>query len=116
MYTILDTNGSFFSSKLSTYLAKLVFDPVRLEQVQERLALINKLKKKYGASIAEVLAYRDSAQTELESLGEAEEDKSALEKELPVLEAQLLSAGTQLSQKRKATALGLQEKIQAILI
>ena len=103
--------GDFFS----TYLAKLVFDPVRLEQVQERLALINKLKKKYGASIAEVLAYRDSAQTELESLGEAEEDKSALEKELPVLEAQLLSAGTQLSQKRKATALGLQEKIQAIL-
>lgn len=103
--------GDFFS----TYLAKLVFDPVRLEQVQERLALINKLKKKYGASIAEVLAYRDSAQTELESLGEAEEDKSALEKELPVLESQLLSAGTQLSQKRKATALGLQEKIQAIL-
>ena len=103
--------GDFFS----TYLAKLVFDPVRLEQVQERLALINKLKKKYGASIAEILAYRDSAQTELESLGEAEEDKSALEKELPVLEAQLLSAGTQLSQKRKATALGLQEKIQAIL-
>lgn len=103
--------GDFFS----TYLAKLVFDPARLEQVQERLTLINKLKKKYGASIAEVLAYRDSAQAELEALGEAEEDKTALEKELPALEAQLFTAGSQLSQKRKIAAQGLQEKTQAIL-
>ncbi|MGP1431858.1 MAG: DNA repair protein RecN [Treponema sp.] len=103
--------GEVFSS----YLSKLVFDPARLEQVQERLSVINKLKKKYGSSIAEILAYRDSAQAELDALSESQEDKTALEKELPSLEAELLSAGAKLSQQRKAAAQGLQEKTQAIL-
>ena len=92
--------GEFFSS----YLSKLVFDPNRLEQVQERLSLINKLKKKYGATIKDILAYRETAQSELDSLGESEQDKTALEKEVPALEAKLFTAGTALSQKRKGAS------------
>ena len=103
--------GEFFSS----YLSKLVFDPNRLEQVQERLSLINKLKKKYGATIKDILAYREAAQSELDSLGESEQDKTALAKEVPQLEAKLFAAGTALSQKRKAAAAELQRKIQATL-
>ena len=103
--------GEFFSS----YLSKLVFDPDRLEQVQERLSLINKLKKKYGATIKDILAYRESAQAELDSLGESEQDKTALEKEIPALEAKLFAAGTALSQKRKTAAAELQRNIQDTL-
>ena len=103
--------GEFFSS----YLSKLVFDPNRLEQVQERLSFINKLKKKYGATIKDVLAYREASQAELDSLGESEQDKTALEKEVPALEAKLFAAGTALSQKRKAAATELQRKIQDTL-
>ena len=103
--------GEFFSS----YLSKLVFDPNRLEQVQERLSLINKLKKKYGATIKDVLAYREASQAELDSLGESEQDKTALEKEIPALESKLFAAGTALSQKRKAAAAELQRKIQDTL-
>ena len=103
--------GEFFSS----YLSKLVFDPDRLEQVQERLSLINKLKKKYGATIKDILAYREASQAELDSLGESEQDKTALEKEIPALESKLFAAGTALSQKRKAAAAELQRKIQDTL-
>ena len=103
--------GEFFSS----YLSKLVFDPNRLEQVQERLSLINKLKKKYGATIKDILAYREASQAELDSLGESEQDKTALEKEIPALESKLFAAGTVLSQKRKAAAAELQRKIQDTL-
>ncbi|UTC46161.1 DNA repair protein RecN [Treponema vincentii] len=103
--------GEFFSS----YLSKLVFDPNRLEQVQERLSLINKLKKKYGATIKDILAYREASQAELDSLGESEQDKTALEKEIPALESKLFAAGTALSQKRKAAAAELQRKIQDTL-
>ena len=103
--------GSFFSS----YLSKLVFDPKRLEQVQERLSLINKLKKKYGASITAVLAYREQVQAELDSLSGSEQDKLALEKEIPAIESKLFAAGTALSQKRKAAAVELQQKTQGIL-
>ena len=103
--------GEFFSS----YLSKLVFDPNRLEQVQERLSLINKLKKKYGATIKDILAYRETSQAELDSLGESEQDKTALEKEIPARESKLFAAGTVLSQKRKAAAAELQRKIQDTL-
>jgi len=103
--------GEFFSS----YLSKLVFDPNRLEQVQERLSLINKLKKKYGATIKDILAYREASQAELDSLGESEQDKTALEKEIPALESKLFAAGTALSQKRKTAAAELQRKIQDTL-
>ena len=103
--------GEFFSS----YLSKLVFDPNRLEQVQERLSLINKLKKKYGTTIKDILAYREASQAELDSLGESEQDKTALEKEIPALESKLFAAGTALSQKRKAAAAELQREIQDTL-
>ena len=104
--------GEFFSS----YLSKLIFDPERLEQVQERLSLINKLKKKYGATINDVLAYRDAAQAELETLQEGELDKAVLEKEIPALEAELFAAGSALSKKRNGAALTLQQKTQEILV
>lgn len=103
--------GEFFTS----YLSKLIFDPERLEQVQERLSLINKLKKKYGATITDIVAYRDSAQAELDALQEGEQDKTVLEKEIPALEAELFAAGTALSKKRNAAAATLQQKTQDIL-
>ena len=103
--------GEFFTS----YLSKLIFDPERLEQVQERLSLINKLKKKYGVTIADIVAYRDSAQAELDALQEGEQDKTVLEKEIPALEAELFAAGTALSKKRNAAAATLQQKTQDIL-
>lgn len=103
------------SEVFSTYLSKLVFDPKRLEEVQERLASINKLKKKYGATINDILTYCEAAQTELDSLNESEQNKHTLEQEIAALEARLFEAGTVLSQKRKKSAGELQQKVQEVL-
>ncbi|MEL3906114.1 MAG: DNA repair protein RecN [Treponema sp.] len=103
--------GDFFSS----YLSKLIFDPARLEQVQERLSLINKLKKKYGASIHAVLTFRDTAQAELDALTERGQGQTALEHEIAELESRLFTAGTIISKKRAAAARTLEQSTQEIL-
>lgn len=103
------------SECFSAYLSKLVFDPKRLEDVQERLASINKLKKKYGASVNDVLNYCETAQAELDVLNENEHNKDALVQEIAALETKLFEVGTALSQKRKQAATELQQKVQAVL-
>ena len=53
---------------LRDYRDQIEFNPRRLEQVEERLALIRNLERKYGDSIAEVLAFAQRARTELETI------------------------------------------------
>ena len=58
-------------------------DPtVRIDRIEDRLEKISRLKKKYGASIAEILAYRECAQTELDALDSSDELREKLEKEI----------------------------------
>ncbi len=54
--------------QLRVYLDNLEFDSSLLDKTQDRLVLIQDLKRKYGGSISEVLAYRDRAQQELEEI------------------------------------------------
>lgn len=103
------------SECFSSYRSKLVFDPQRLEKVQERLSLINKLKKKYGVSIQDIFTYKEASQAELDSLTENEGDKKKLEQEIAALEIKLFEAGSALSQKRKNVAYELQYKVQNVL-
>ncbi len=64
---------------LRNYLDELPHDPERLEAVGERLHLISQLKKKYGAGIAEILAFGERAARELELLNNREHDLAALQ-------------------------------------
>ena len=52
-------------SELSRYADKVDVDPARLAELEERLNLIHSLKRKYGATLAEVIAFGDEAQTEI---------------------------------------------------
>ncbi|MGQ9674103.1 MAG: DNA repair protein RecN [Chloroflexota bacterium] len=58
---------------LRGYRERIDRDPARLEAVEERLSLIRNLKRKYGASVDEVLHFRDKARAELESISSGEE-------------------------------------------
>src|SRR5262249_12976463 len=51
-----------------SYRERIEANPQRLESIEERLDLVRKLKRKYGATIAEINRYGDEAATELESL------------------------------------------------
>ncbi|MGP1576422.1 MAG: DNA repair protein RecN [Treponema sp.] len=109
-YEMLDIS-EFFSG----YLDKLVFDPERLSQVQERLSSIAKLKKKYGDTIESILSFREQAVQQLDTLAESEHTKTALQKRISELSAALYTQGTALSQQRKKAALDLEQQIQTVL-
>jgi DNA repair protein RecN (Recombination protein N) len=84
--------------------------------VEERLALIHTLKRKYGDSIAAILEFAQKAQAELDSITHAGERIEELEKERSKLLAQLGQAGTSLSQLRKIAAEQLSQTIEIELV
>lgn len=100
---------------LSDYRSRVQFTPERLEQVEDRLAAIHRLEKKYGSSIDEVLSYLAEAREQLDSLENWEEDKARLEGEIKELEQRVRTEAARISSSRSDTAGILQEKIVAIL-
>jgi len=65
---------------LGAYARRVHADPERLESVEARLALLSKLRRKYGATLAEVIARRDALEAELSTLENADEAIAQLEK------------------------------------
>jgi DNA repair protein RecN (Recombination protein N) len=95
------------------YRNAMEFSPQRLEACENRLVLIHKLEKKYGATIEDVLRYRDEAQGQLESLDNWEEDKADLEERIKALERDVLSAARSLSDRRKGAAVELGTAVES---
>jgi DNA repair protein RecN (Recombination protein N) len=100
---------------LRAYRDSIEFNPARLSQVEERLDLIYNLKRKYGDSIVEILAFGEAAQRELDGIVHSEERVE----ELRGCETELLrkigALGAQLSAQRRATGEQLGEAIEAEL-
>ena len=107
------------ADELKNYLQGLTFEPGRLEEVQERSALLFKLKKKYASSvqssIKEVMDYAEDARLELESLSNSQENKAALEERVSTLESEVYTAAKSLSEKRKAATASMSQEVEAVL-
>jgi DNA repair protein RecN (Recombination protein N) len=103
------------ADSLRHYMGSLSFRPERLEEVETRLADIRKLKKKYGASIEDVLVRLGEDQGRLSRLETWEEDKGEIVRRIAAMEAEVLAAALSISEKRRAAAAGLQSKIEAIV-
>jgi DNA repair protein RecN (Recombination protein N) len=97
------------------YKNRLEFDPERLETIRERLNLLGSLKKKYGKSIRELLAYQEQIKTELEWIENKDELIGGLEDELKGLSKVLMENCLVLSRKRKSKAAELSQKIKRSL-
>ncbi len=70
----ISTNAQELSINLSGFLDEVEYDPDRLNELEERLELIKRLKRRYNAeTIAEVLAYADKVRDELEHIEHSEE-------------------------------------------
>ncbi|MDR1619225.1 MAG: DNA repair protein RecN, partial [Clostridiales bacterium] len=85
--------------------------PGQLEEVENRLAVIHALKRKYGANIAEILAFHENANMEHEALVKSEELKGALTAQLRTCQAQYTIAAAALSAARKEAATVLEQDI-----
>ena len=88
-------------SGLSHYAEKVDVDPAQLQQLEERLDLLHSLKRKYGATLAEVIAFGDDAKRRLAQLESRDGELTRLNAELEKLDAELLRAGKELSAKRR---------------
>ena len=97
-------NLTDLSRNLRSYLENIEFNPKRLDQVEERMALIHNLKRKYGDTIMNVLAYAENARREIETITHAAERIQELESEETKLLVELGKRGTALSQQRHQQA------------
>ena len=91
------------------------FDPSEVDQVISRLEQIDRLKKKYGADIPEILAYRDRIAGELSLIENFDEEKEKLEKETKERLAALKEKAEDLTLFRTKTARELSAAIEAEL-
>lgn len=95
--------------------ASLEADPERLSEVEARLDLIGRLRKKYGETVAEILMYRDEADRELSSIEDLDGEAASMEAGIKASEARLAEAAGLLSAGRKKGANALSKKIEAEL-
>ncbi len=101
---------------LRDYRESIEFNPARLAQVEERLSLIYSLKRKYGHSIEEILAFGERAQAELERITHSEERIEALRAEEERLRHTIGEMAAALSGARRAAAEQLAAKVEAQLV
>lgn len=80
------------------------FDPDLLEQTESRLAVIQSLKRKYGASIGEILAYREKIEAERNLLSDGDNQLEALERKVTESIEAFGTLAKTLSDRRKAAA------------
>jgi len=100
---------------LRKYIDNISNDPARLELVLERIDLLQRLKRKYGGTLEQVLLHAVEARKELDTLDAMDERLAALAKELATLETDLLVRARELSAARRRTAADLAATITAEL-
>jgi DNA repair protein RecN (Recombination protein N) len=103
------------TQSLRAYRDQIEYDPVRLRQVEERLDLIHSLKRKYGDSIEEILAFGQQAQRELEAITHSEERVEELQAEEDRLLHEIGDWAAQLSAQRQEAGDWLSAAIEAEL-
>ncbi|UCD87541.1 MAG: DNA repair protein RecN [Desulfobacterales bacterium] len=100
------------ANDLRGYLHDVVFDNERLEAVELRLDLLQRLKRKYGGSLESVLAYGKEAEEGLERLSMLPEQIAEVEGELDDLYERLCEVCRKLSRKRRKAAEKISAKVQ----
>jgi len=111
----LDTELRDLAGDLERYVDGIESDPARLEAVEERLAQVERLRRKYGSSESEILAFREQVASELDSIGGADQQEEELcTARAAELEA-LAVAAARLSKGRKKAAKELARSVQGSL-
>jgi DNA repair protein RecN (Recombination protein N) len=100
------------SYSLRDYLGRVEANPARLEEIETRLAAIDKLKRKYGNSVAEILAFRDDVARRINEVETAGERLEELRREQARLAAEFARASGELTARRAAAAVELGRRVE----
>src|SRR5438046_288788 len=97
---------------LSTYAEKLDLDPEQLAALEQRISLFETLKRKYGGSIGEVIAFAERAAERMQKIEGRDAELQRLVKEIENVRAQMKRAGDALGKLRVKAAPKLSENIR----
>lgn len=100
---------------LSRYVDRLEADPGRLAGVENRLAEIDKLRRKYGHSVAEILAFYDQVCADLDLAEGAGERREELVRTVAALREEYRAAAGELTVSRRAAAVRLDGQVESEL-
>ena len=103
------------SGAIQRELSTIDADPARLEWLDQRLATYDKLKRKYGGTVAEILATLETSKARLKDLQSRDQQKAAVQKEIAAVETELQALGLVLRKRRAAAAEKLAPAITAEL-
>jgi len=97
---------------LRDYSRRVEVNPTRLEEIENRLEEIDRLKRKYGATVEEVLSFQRKIDEALASFTSDEERLFELEERLEPLREAVNASGRKLSGERKKVALELKKSVE----
>jgi DNA repair protein RecN (Recombination protein N) len=100
---------------LRSYSAGIDTSPVRLQEAEDRLALLERLKKKHGPSLSDVIAKAASFRRELHDLEHATETLAHLDAALEQARESFLSAARAISRQRREAAIGFARTLERAL-
>ena len=106
MYQVRDA-----AEQVQEKLDALSYSAEELERMEERLDIIHRLRRKYGATCTDILAYLEKAKTELEEIEFADDRVAQLESKLKTAEKTARETALRLREARKTAAVGLTERI-----
>ena len=114
--TLTNLTEAFYSLEdvavyLREYRTRIDFSPERINQIEERLAFISSLKKKYGDSIDEILDYAEKARRELHAITSSEEEIERLKDEEKQVMKEVKEKALALSEARKQSAQKLEHLV-----
>lgn len=103
------------SYALRDYLGRLDGDPARLEDVESRLAALDRLKRKYGRTLEDILAFHDDVAKRADEVENASEHRAALENERVRLAEKYEQRAAELTRLRTEAAAKLSKQVEAEL-
>lgn len=104
------------SDSLEEKKDNMFFDEQKAKQNEDRLDLLSSFKKKYGATISDIISYRDKTEQELDKLISSENRVKELKKEQTMLVNEMSSLAKVLSEKRKEVALNMEKQVTNELV
>jgi DNA repair protein RecN (Recombination protein N) len=103
------------ASFLRAYADGVDASPAKLQEVEDRLARIERLKRKYGPALDDVIAKGQALRAEVTRLSGSDEESGDVERQLAAASTAYLTAARELSQARRAAAVPFARSLKALL-
>jgi DNA repair protein RecN (Recombination protein N) len=111
----LSLEASDLAAELRSYLDRVEADPERLAAIEERLEVLDRLKRKHGGSLEAVLEHAEHCRAEIERLGGAEERDAELRTQLAAAEKRRAELGAELTSARRRASRRLEKRVASEL-